>query len=66
VLVNWQRGSVAEGGSTLTMQLVKNIFLSQQRKFSRKVAEAVLAIRLEQILTKIKFWKCTQSSLLGS
>ena len=52
VLVNWQRGSVAEGGSTLTMQLVKNIFLSQQRKFSRKVAEAVLAIRLEQILTK--------------
>ncbi|HCF30448.1 MAG TPA: penicillin-binding protein [Cyanobacteria bacterium UBA11049] len=52
VLVNWQRGSVAEGGSTLTMQLVKNIFLSQHRKFSRKVAEAVLAIRLEQILTK--------------
>ena len=52
LLVNWQRGSVVEGGSTLTMQLVKNIFLSQQRKFSRKVAEAVLAIRLEQILTK--------------
>lgn len=52
VLVNWQHGSVAEGGSTLTMQLVKNVFLSQQRKFSRKVAEAVLAIRLEQILTK--------------
>lgn len=52
VLVNWQRKTVAEGGSTLTMQLVKNIFLSQQRKFSRKVAEAVLAVRLEQILTK--------------
>lgn len=52
VLVNWQRRTVVEGGSTLTMQLVKNIFLSQQRKFSRKVAEAVLAIRLEQILTK--------------
>jgi len=52
LLVNWQRQTVVEGGSTLTMQLVKNIFLSQQRKVSRKVAEAVLAIRLEQILTK--------------
>ena len=52
LLVNWQRGSVVEGGSTVSMQLVKNVFLSQQRKFSRKVAEAVLAIRLEQILSK--------------
>jgi len=52
LLVNWQRGSTVEGGSTLSMQLVKNIFLSQQRKFSRKVAEAVLAIRIEQILKK--------------
>ena len=52
MLVNWRQGTVVEGGSTLTMQLVKNIFLSQQRKFSRKVAEAVLAIRLEQILSK--------------
>ena len=52
LLVNWHRGSVVEGGSTLSMQLAKNIFLSRQRKVSRKVAEAVLAIRLEQILTK--------------
>lgn len=52
LLVNWQRGSVREGGSTVTMQLARNIFLSQERKFSRKVAEAVLAIRLEQILSK--------------
>ena len=49
---NWQKGDVVEGGSTLTMQLVKNLFLSPKRAFSRKVAEAVLAIRLEQILTK--------------
>lgn len=52
VLVNWQRGAVAEGGSTVSMQLARNIFLSHERKFSRKVAEAVLAVRLEQVLSK--------------
>jgi len=52
VLANWKRDSVVEGGSTITMQLVKNVFLSHKRQFSRKIAEAVLAIRLEQILSK--------------
>ncbi|KOP24429.1 penicillin-binding protein [Hapalosiphon sp. MRB220] len=51
-LVNWVSGEVREGGSTITMQLVKNLFLSQKRAFTRKIAEAVLAIRLEQVLTK--------------
>lgn len=49
---NWTSGGVVEGGSTITMQLVKNLFLSRQRTVSRKIAEAVLAIRLEQIFTK--------------
>ncbi|MBH8560749.1 penicillin-binding protein [Nostoc sp. CENA67] len=52
VVVNWVAGGVREGGSTITMQLVKNLFLSQKRAFTRKLAEAVLAIRLEQILSK--------------
>ncbi|ARV60366.1 penicillin-binding protein [Nostocales cyanobacterium HT-58-2] len=52
VVTNWAAGGVREGGSTITMQLVKNLFLSQKRAFTRKIAEAVLAIRLEQILTK--------------
>ncbi|MDX2096695.1 MAG: penicillin-binding protein 1A [Leptolyngbyaceae cyanobacterium bins.59] len=52
LLVNLDRGKTVEGGSTVTMQLVKNLFLSPRREFSRKVAEAVLAMRLEQILTK--------------
>ncbi|WP_315787969.1 transglycosylase domain-containing protein [Fischerella sp. JS2] len=51
-LANWAAGEVREGGSTITMQLVKNLFLSQKRAFTRKIAEAVLAIRLEQVLTK--------------
>ncbi len=51
-LSNLEQGEVVEGGSTLTMQLVKNLFLSPEQEFTRKVAEAVLAIRLEQILNK--------------
>jgi penicillin-binding protein 1A len=52
LLVNLEKGRTVEGGSTMTMQLVKNLFLSPQSKFSRKIAEAVMSIRLEQILNK--------------
>lgn len=51
-LANFTTGRTVEGGSTLTMQLVKNLFLSPKRAFSRKIAEAVLALRLEQIFKK--------------
>ncbi|MFM6058626.1 MAG: transglycosylase domain-containing protein, partial [Microcystis aeruginosa] len=52
VIANWKSGGVVEGASTLTMQLVKNIFLSHQRTVSRKLAEAVLAVRVEQVFSK--------------
>ena len=52
VVTNWSAGGVREGGSTITMQLVKNLFLSHKRAVTRKIAEGVLAIRLEQILSK--------------
>lgn len=52
VVANWKSGGVVEGASTLTMQLVKNIFLSHQRTVSRKLAEAVLAVRVEQVFSK--------------
>jgi 1A family penicillin-binding protein len=52
IKANIQSGGVVEGASTLTMQLVKNIFLSHERTFSRKLAEMVLAIRVEQIFAK--------------
>ena len=51
-LANVKQGGVAEGASTLTMQLVKNLFLTQERTFSRKLAEAILAIRVEQVFSK--------------
>jgi penicillin-binding protein 1A len=41
-----------EGGSTVTMQLVKNLFLNPEQSLNRKVAEAVLSLRLEQVFTK--------------
>ena len=52
LLVNFHKGEVTEGASTLTMQLVKNIFLSHQRTVNRKIAEAVLAVRIEQVFKK--------------
>ena len=52
VLANFKSGGVSEGASTLTMQLVKNIFLSKKRVVTRKAAEAVLAIRVEQVFDK--------------
>ncbi|MGF1494035.1 MAG: transglycosylase domain-containing protein [Microcoleaceae cyanobacterium] len=52
LVANLETGTTVEGGSTLTMQLVKNLFLSPRRTLSRKAAEAVMAIRIEQILSK--------------
>lgn len=46
-LVNLRAGSVVQGGSTLTQQLVKNFFLHNTRSFSRKFSEAILSLLLE-------------------
>ena len=51
-LANYRQGGVSEGASTLTMQLVKNLFLTTERTFSRKLAEAILAVRVEQVFSK--------------
>jgi penicillin-binding protein 1B len=45
--VNLTGGEVSQGGSTLTQQLVKNLFLTHERSWSRKAREAVLAVFLE-------------------
>src|SRR5882762_6921248 len=45
-------GGRVEGASTLTMQLAKNLFLSPDRSFHRKIQEALLAIQIERRFTK--------------
>jgi penicillin-binding protein 1A len=45
-------GSRAQGASTLTMQLSRNLFLSPDRKFGRKVQEILIAIQIERRFTK--------------
>lgn len=49
-----QAGSFVEGGSTLTQQLIKNTYLSNEKKLGRKIKEAVLALKIEKALTKEK------------
>ncbi len=49
---NLELGQVAQGGSTITQQYVKNAYLSQERTLERKVEEALLAVELEKQLTK--------------
>jgi penicillin-binding protein 1A len=45
-------GSRAQGASTLTMQLSRNLFLSPERHFSRKIQEVMLALQIERHFTK--------------
>lgn len=52
IWVNIAHDGVAEGGSTITQQLARNAFLTQDRTLKRKLMEAMLAIKIEQHYTK--------------
>src|SRR5512139_3733384 len=49
---NVQAGKVLEGGSTLTQQLAKVLFLTPERSYLRKIKEMALALKIEQRYTK--------------
>ena len=51
-IVNFEAGHIEEGGSTITQQLVKNLFLSQEQSFTRKAEELLLALDMERNFTK--------------
>lgn len=51
-LKNIKSGRFAEGGSTLTQQLIKNTILTRERTLNRKFKEALLTFQVERVLTK--------------
>jgi penicillin-binding protein 1A len=51
-LVNLQKGGIEEGASTITQQLVKNLFLTNEQTWGRKFEEVVLALDMEMRYTK--------------
>jgi len=54
---NQRRGRVVAGGSTITQQLAKNLFLSPARSYWRKFEEAVITVLLESMLEKQRIFE---------
>ena len=57
LMTNARAGGVVQGGSTITQQLAKNLFLSNERTIERKIKEAFLALWLETRLSKNEILK---------
>ncbi|MFT5835473.1 MAG: penicillin-binding protein 1A [Sulfurimonas sp.] len=51
-------GKAVEGASTITQQLVKNVLLTREKKLSRKIKEAIFALKIERALTKEQILEC--------
>ncbi|MBR3663143.1 MAG: PBP1A family penicillin-binding protein [Desulfovibrio sp.] len=49
---NFKKGHTGEGGSTITQQLIKQLLLTSERSYTRKMKEAILAYQLEKNLSK--------------
>ena len=49
---NMRAGSIRQGGSTITQQIIKRLLLTSEKSYERKLKEAILAFRLERYLTK--------------
>jgi len=52
LVTNLRAGEIVEGGSTITQQLAKNLFLTQERTLDRKFKEAVYSLKLEMCCSK--------------
>jgi monofunctional biosynthetic peptidoglycan transglycosylase len=55
--IDWTHGRLVRGGSTITQQLAKNLYLSPSRNFVRKLKELIIARRLEAELPKARIFE---------
>lgn len=62
-LALWQTGEPRQGGSTITMQVARNFFLSPEKTFKRKLTELFLALRIETELTKEQIFELYQNKI---
>lgn len=60
---NIEAGSLIEGGSTITQQLAKNMYFTQEKKFTRKVAEVFVARDIEKLCDKKKIFELYVNSI---
>ncbi len=52
MMKNVMAGGIVQGGSTITQQVARAVFLSPEKKYTRKMKEAILAYRMEKLFTK--------------
>ncbi len=65
--VNLELGEIVQGGSTITQQYIKNVYLTGDRTFERKFREALLAAELEEQLSKDEIlFRYLETSYFGS
>ncbi len=58
-----ETGKRTQGGSTITMQVARNFFLSREKSFERKLAELALALRIERELSKEAIFELYQNKI---
>ncbi len=52
IRIDLERGRFVYGGSTVTQQLVKNLFLTRDKTIARKIQEAIIALRIDEVVSK--------------
>jgi penicillin-binding protein 2D len=63
ILINLSKGQYAQGASTITQQLAKNLYLSQEKTINRKIKEAFITMKLESSYKKDKILEAYLNSI---
>ena len=63
VIINSRNDTIVQGASTITQQLAKNLYFTQEKSFIRKIAEMFMAFRLENAYTKDKILELYVNSI---